>query len=105
MSTRHADDPKRRSLARAGTLHPKADQVSDALFVDNPFFDPRDLLQVKYEMLRAQSTERKTIAEVCRLFGFSRESFRSCGRAVTVPPHPGQSGVPRIRRILPGPYA
>lgn len=33
-------------------MHLKADQVSDELFVDNPLFDPRDLLQVKYEMLR-----------------------------------------------------
>ena len=39
------------------------------------FFDPSDRAQVKYEMLRAHVVEGDPVAEACRQFGFSRESF------------------------------
>src|SRR4051812_49751372 len=54
-STAHVP-PRRRSQAPdpacQGTLNPRADDVRDPAFVDSEFFDPRDLVQVKYEMLR-----------------------------------------------------
>jgi len=43
-------DPKTLELRRTGTIHPHPGSVTDALFQENPFFDPRDLLQVRYEM-------------------------------------------------------
>jgi hypothetical protein len=45
-------DPKQRSLEQSGTANPHAQDVRDPAFVDSDFFDPRDLIQVKYEVLR-----------------------------------------------------
>jgi hypothetical protein len=39
-------DQKTLELKRTGTLNPRPDSVSDTLFQENPFFDPKDLLQV-----------------------------------------------------------
>ena len=49
-------DPKLRSLQESGTANPHAQDVRDPAFVDSDFFDPRDLIQVKYEMLRRVRT-------------------------------------------------
>ena len=40
-------------LRQTHTLHPHPERVRDPLFTSgSPFFDPRDLVQVKYELLR-----------------------------------------------------
>ena len=46
------DDAKLRSLREQGTLNPRPQAVTDDLFTASEFFDPHDLVQVKYEMLR-----------------------------------------------------
>ena len=38
-------------------------------------FDPRDLIQVKYEMLRRVRTEGQSVAKASALFGVSRPTF------------------------------
>ena len=38
-------DQKTSDLRRTGTLNPRPNAVSDSLFKENPFFDPKDLLQ------------------------------------------------------------
>jgi transposase len=62
-------------LKRTGTfnLHPSA--VSDPLFRENPFFDSKDLLQVRYEMLRRHRVEGASVVEVSEVFGVSRPTF------------------------------
>jgi hypothetical protein len=40
-------DQKTLELKWTGTLKPRPDSVSDTLFKENPFFDPKDLLQVR----------------------------------------------------------
>jgi transposase len=65
-------DQKALELKRTGTLHPHPDSVTDALFKENPFFDPRDLLQVRYEMLRRHRVEGVSIVDVAATFGVSR---------------------------------
>jgi transposase len=50
--------------------------VTDRLFREHPtFFRARDLLQVKYEMLRAHAVDARPVRAVCQAFGFSRQSF------------------------------
>jgi transposase len=50
--------------------------VRDLAFTSgNPFFDPRDLVQVKYEMLRRVRQEGETVSQAAASFGFSRPSF------------------------------
>ena len=51
MSSPHQQ--KEDFLRQHGCLHPHPERVADELFQDSDFFDPRDLVLVKYEMLRA----------------------------------------------------
>jgi transposase len=69
------NDPKSEALQKQGCLNRRAEQVTSARFQQSDFFDPRDLLQVKYEMLRQALVERQPIVQVARQFGFSRPSF------------------------------
>lgn len=69
------DPRKPDALRRQGTLNPHPGAVASALFQDGDFFDPRDLLQVKYEMLRRMETENTPVSQAAREFGLSRPSF------------------------------
>jgi transposase len=69
------EDPKRKVLREQGALNRRPQRVTDELFEQNEFFDPRDLIQVKYEMLRRVGAKDKTASEAARTFGFSRPSF------------------------------
>lgn len=68
-------DPKSQALARDGTLNPHPEAVQDSLFSGNPFFDPKDLLQVRYEMVRRHQVDGVPISEVAVAFGVSRPTF------------------------------
>ncbi len=70
-----SDDAKRQALQRQGSLNPRPERVSDSLFTEDEFFDPCDVVQVKYEMLRRVRREEKTVVDACSNFGFSRPSF------------------------------
>lgn len=83
-------DPKVLALQRTGTLNPYPDTVTDPLFQEHPFFDPRDLLQTRYEMLRRQSVEGLTVVEAAAAFGVSRPTFYQAHRALA---HTGLSGL------------
>src|SRR5690349_17560936 len=49
---RRRTDPKVEALRQARTLNPRPESVVDAEFHAAEFFDARDLLQVKYELVR-----------------------------------------------------
>lgn len=66
---------KRQTLRRHGALNPQPEAVTDPLFHNNDFFDPDDLVQVKYEMLRQVHVDKSSISKSARAFGFSRPSF------------------------------
>jgi transposase len=68
-------DPKLRALKDSGTANPHAQDVQDPAFVDSDFFDPRDLIQVRYEMLRRVRSEGQSITKATTLFGVSRPTF------------------------------
>jgi transposase len=68
-------DPKLEALRRQGCLHPHPEQVTDPRFVGSDFFDTRDLVQVKYEMLRRVRVDGQPITESAAAFGLSRPSF------------------------------
>jgi transposase len=69
------NDPKREALREQGTLNPRPGEVTDPRFAKDSFFDPRDLVQVKYEMLRRVQSEGHSITGAATAFGFSRPSF------------------------------
>lgn len=62
-------------LKESGNLNQRASDVKDNLFIQNDFFDPRDIMQVKYEMLRKVSKENCPVAEAIHLFGMSRPYY------------------------------
>jgi len=70
-------NPKHQMLQQYRLLHCCPNKVSDPLFAwaQDSFFDPHDLLQVKYEMLRRVRVEAQPVASVARAFGFSRQAF------------------------------
>ena len=69
------NDPKLAALREQGTLNPRPGEVTDPRFAKDSFFDPRDLVQVKYEMLRRVQSEGHSITGAATAFGFSRPSF------------------------------
>ena len=75
--------PKRQILLQTGTLNRRPDRVTDQLFAGSDFFDPNDLLQVKYEMLRRVRYDDFTVKQAAQLFGFSRPSFYQAQEAFT----------------------
>ncbi|GAB7541422.1 hypothetical protein CS8_010850 [Cupriavidus sp. 8B] len=66
---------KANMLAEDGTLNPAPDKVHDPKFQEGGFFDPRDAVQVKYEMLRRASIEMASVTEVSEEYGISRPTF------------------------------
>jgi transposase len=74
MSKPSAAESKRKTLRRLGALHHHPEQVRNELFQQDGFFDPHDLVQVKYEMLRSVRVDRKPIRRAAQDFGFSRPS-------------------------------
>ena len=74
-------ETKRVFLEKEGVLNPKPERVSHPLFETLDFFDPFDLPQVRYEMIRSARVEKIPVAEACKLFGFSREYFYKLERS------------------------
>lgn len=75
MARARKPDPKLVALTESGTVNAHARDVRDAAFIDSDFFDSRDLVQVRYEMLRRVRSEGGAIAEVAARFGVSRPTF------------------------------
>ena len=75
--TEHPDVDKTKSLKNYGSLNPHPQKVTDETFADSAleFFDPRDLVQVKYEMLRAVDKKGRSVKQASEAFGFSRPAF------------------------------
>jgi transposase len=69
-------DEKLKVLRASRTLHPHPEAVRDPLFTSgSPFFDPRDLVQVKYELLRRVRVDGYAVSEATALFALSRPTF------------------------------
>jgi transposase len=68
-------DPKPQALRARGCLNPHPERVVDPAFTGDDFFDARDVVQVKYEMLRRARVDGVPIATSAAAFGFSRPSF------------------------------
>ena len=75
MTKIKAPDPKVDALRQQGCLNGHANRITDPLFAAAGFFDSRDLVQVKYEMVRRVRTDGESVAQSARTFGFSRPSF------------------------------
>jgi transposase len=95
---------KAQILREEGTLNPTPGKVLDPKFRESEFFDPRDLVQVKYEMLRRVSVENAPVSDVAREYGVSRPTYyqakvslEQAGIAGLVPKKPGPHGPHKLR--------
>jgi transposase len=66
---------KLQALRRNGTFNQRADRVDHPLFAQSDFFDARDLVQLKYEALRALEKEDESLAQAAADFGLSRPTI------------------------------
>jgi len=92
-------DPKEAALAAARCLNPHPEQVTDAEFLASEFFDARDAVQVKYEMVRKARTGAAPVTEAAAAFGYSRPAYYAAAAALEssgleglVPARPGPRG-------------
>jgi len=71
------NNDKIKKLQEQGALNFHPERVHDEHFLDSTleFFDPNDLIQVKYEMLRTVEKEGLPVTEASKKFGFSRPAF------------------------------
>ena len=90
-------DFKQETLRKQGALNPHPDSVTDELFMNHDFFDSRDLVQVKYEMIRRVSKDGWSVVRAARTFGFSRVAFYRARAAFE------KSGLPGLLSLRPGP--
>ena len=102
---------KIQALRSSGTLNPRPQKVRHPSFADAGFFDPNDLLQLKYETLRAVETDGQPIAQAAADFGLSRptiyqarQSFKAAGLEGLLPKKRGPKNAhkltPELRRYL-----
>ena len=96
MARRKREDAKVEALRNQRSLNPRPDQVVDDEFASSEFFDPRDLVQVKYEMVRRVTLEGDPVTSTAEAFGFSRPTLYEATRVVQtqglvglVPARPG----------------
>ena len=94
---RRRPDPKTERLRQQGCLHPHPEQITDELFAASEFFDPRDLLQVKYEMLRRVLVDGHSVSQSALGFGLSRPSYYQAQKAYQ------SGGLPALLPKKPGP--
>jgi transposase len=93
-----AEDAKLSALRDHRALNPKPNTVHDPAFVSgNSFFDARDLVQVKYEMLRRVRQEGQPATQAAASFGLSRPSFYVAQQQFE------REGLPGLVRERPGP--
>lgn len=97
MARKNNPDPKDLALRQQGSLNPHPDHVTDELFRTHDFFDARDLVQVKYEMLRRVQNDGQPVSRSAADFGFSRPSFYQAQAAFQ------QGGVPALMPHKRGP--
>ena len=90
------EDPKVTALRAQRCLNPRPERVIDERFAGSEFLDARDLVQVKYEMVRRVRVDGGTVTGSAREFGFSRPAFYEAQAALDagglgglVPARPG----------------
>jgi transposase len=91
------EDPKVAALRSERSLNPRPERVLDAAFLSSGFFDARDLLQVKYELVRRVQVDAWSVTRAVGAFGFSRPSFYAAAAAL------GEAGLPGLLAERPGP--
>ena len=75
-------DAKEAALVQTRTLNARPEAVRDEQFASSEFFDARDVVQVKYEMVRRVRVDGAPVTRTAAAFGFSRPSYYEAAAAV-----------------------
>ena len=75
-------DPKEAALEATRSLNPHPEKVTDPVFLASGFCDPRDLVQVKYEMVRRVRIDKVPVARAAAEFGYSRQAYYQAASAL-----------------------
>jgi transposase len=94
---RPVEDPKVVALRAARCLNPHPEAVTDEAFATQEFFDARDVVQVKYEMVRQVRAEGVSVTAAAAAFGYSRPSYYEAAAALE------QAGLDGLVPAKPGP--
>ena len=93
---RRSEDPKVAALREERSLNPRPEAVRDPAFAGSEFLDARDMVQVKYEMVRRVRVEGEAVSRSAAESRFSRPSYYQAasaidagGLAALVPARPG----------------
>jgi transposase len=98
MNKSRLSQDKLKSLQERHALNSSPEKVTDQAFVSSGnFFDARDMVQVKYEMLRRVHKDGQSIVQTATAFGFSRPSFYRTQKAFDA------EGLPGLLPERPGP--
>jgi transposase len=97
MSQSRRRDPKPDALRRQGSLNAHPERVQDPLFATTDFFDARDLVQVKYEMVRRVRVDGHPVSRSAAAFGVSRPTLYQAQAALA------RGGLPALVPKKPGP--
>jgi transposase len=95
--TRRRTDGKAEELERSRTLNPHPEAVRDEAFLSSEFFDARDLVQVKYEMVRRVRAEGVPVSAAAGTFGLSRQTYYTAAGAMA------EAGLAGLLPAKPGP--
>jgi transposase len=94
---------KKEVLIENGTFNRRHGQVKKSKFLSDRFYDPMDIVQVKYEMLREAEHSDKAVGKIAGEYGFSRmtyydvkEGFDQRGLAALIP---GKKGPKRPHKL------
>ena len=98
MAIREAvENPKVTALRETRCLNPHPEQVRDEAFLREEFFDARDAVQVKYEMVRRVVVEGDSVTAAAAAFGYSKPSYYAAAAALAA------SGLEGLVAAKPGP--
>src|SRR5436190_13971147 len=92
-----SEDPKVTALRESRCLNPHPGQVTDEAFLSGEFFDARDAVQVKYEMVRRVTVDGAPVTATAAAFGYSRPSYYQAAAALA------ESGLDGLVPAKPGP--
>jgi transposase len=82
VARKRKSDAKEAALAQTRTLNARPEAVRDEQFASSEFFDARDVVQVKYEMVRRVRVDGAPVTQTAAAFGFSRPSYYEAAAVV-----------------------
>ena len=104
MSSRNT---KQDRLQQLEVLNPHPERVKATDFNIDTFFDPRDIVQVKYEMLRRVSIDGASKSDAAAEFGVTRptyyqaeQDFQAVGLVGLVPKRRGPKGAHKLTEAV-----